>query len=89
MKTKEKVLRFKSCSIESTPRDKFPDMVTITKTTKALSELLDKKFINLEKAKVSIETLKADKLIESGGKSVNKQLMTIGKGSEMNFDGED
>ena len=85
MKTKDTVLRFKSCSIESTPTDKFPDMVTITKTTKALNDLLNRKYISLEKAKVTIETLKADNLILSGGKSVNKQLMTIGKGSEMNF----
>jgi len=88
MKTKEKILRFKSCSIEYTPNDKFPDMVTITKTTKELKELLNKKFITLEKAKVIIETLKADKLIEKGGSSVNRQLMTIGKGSEMNFGDE-
>jgi hypothetical protein len=88
MKTKNKTLRFKSCSIDYTPNDKFPDMVTITKTTKSLKELLNKKFINLEKAKVSIETLKADLLIEDGGKSVNRQLMTIGKGSEMNFGDE-
>lgn len=88
MKNKEKVLRFKSCSIEATPTDKFPELVTIIKTTKALNELLDRKFISLEKAKVSIETLKADNLIISGRKSVNKQLMTIGKGGEMNFGDE-
>jgi hypothetical protein len=85
MKAKDKILRFKSCSIEPTPIGKFPDMVTITKTTKSLNELLNKKFVSLEKAKVAIETLKADKLIEKGGSSVNRQLMTIGKGSEMNF----
>ena len=85
MKTKEKTLRFKSCSIESTPTDKFPNMVTITKTTKVLNGLLNKKFVNIDKAKAVIETVKADILIEKGGSSVNRQLMTIGKGSEMNF----
>lgn len=85
MKTKEKTLRFKSCSIEYTPTDKFPDMVTIIKTTKVLNELLNKKFVNLDKAKAVIETVKADILIEKGADSVNRQLMAIGKGSEMNF----
>lgn len=88
MKTNLKTLRFKSCSIEPTPTDKFPNMVTITKTTKLLNELLNRKFVSVEKAKVSIEVVKADKLIESGGKSVSRQLMAIGQGSEMNFGDE-
>ena len=63
-------------------------MVTIIKTTKAMRELLNKKFVSVDKAKMCIETLKADILIEKGASSVNRQLMSIGKGNEMNFGNE-
>ena len=42
--------KHRNCIIENTPTDKFPDMVTITKTPKLRDYFLDRRYINIESA---------------------------------------
>ena len=65
--------RYKTYKIQETSTEKFPEMVTVVKGKK-----FEKKFINLEKAKLWIEVEQSLKLINKGAKKVEKELDTIG-----------
>ena len=65
--------RYKTYKIQETPTEKFAEMVTVVKGKK-----FEKKFINLEKAKLWIEVEQSLKLINKGAKKVEKELDTIG-----------
>jgi hypothetical protein len=65
--------KYKTYKIESTPTEKFPEMVTITK-----GKTINKKFVTEDKAIVWIESSAAIKLIERGKKSVANELDSIG-----------
>ena len=65
--------RYKTYKIQETPTEKFPEMVTVVKGKK-----FEKKFINLEKAKLWIEVEQSLKLINKGAKKVEKELDIIG-----------
>lgn len=67
------MIRYKTYKIQETPTEKFPEMVTVVKGKK-----IEKKFINLEKAKLWIEVEQSLKLISKGGKKIEKELDTIG-----------
>ena len=84
-RTLNKPVRYNNCRIEASPLGKYPDMVTIIRTPKKLKVLENKKYLNLLKAKVAIDAIRADTMISSGGIKVNKTLQEMGMGSEMNF----
>jgi hypothetical protein len=65
--------KYKTYKIESTPTEKFPEMVTITK-----GKTINKKFVTEDKAIVWIENLAAIKLIERGARKVKYELDSIG-----------
>lgn len=67
------MIRYKTYKIENVPTEKFPEMVVVTKGKK-----VEKKFINLDKAKVWIETEAALNLINKGARKVKKELSSIG-----------
>lgn len=78
--------KYKNCIIEGTPRaPKFLEMVKITKTTKRFSALLDKQYINQDKAILAIDSMLAELMIEKGRIKTAKDLMTLGMGNRMNF----
>ena len=76
--------RYRNCTIQSTPLGKYPEMVTIVSAPGRLKELRNKKYINLQKTKLAIENIQAEKLIQGGLKSVSKQLTSLQMGNEMN-----
>ena len=49
--------KYKGITITNTPTEKFPNLVTFTKTVKKANSELNKKFLNLEKAKEYIDNL--------------------------------
>lgn len=49
--------KYKGITITPTPTEKFPQLVTFTKTVKKVKEVEGKKFLNLEKAKEYIDGL--------------------------------
>ena len=72
--------RYKTYKIEKTPTEKFTEMVTISKKIKG--EIVEKKFIDEDKAKAWIENGAAFKLITNGAKKVKNELGSIGIISE-------
>lgn len=82
--------KYKNCIIEATPRTpKFLEMVKITKTTKRFSALLDKQYINQDKAILAIDSMLAELMIEKGRIKTAKDLMTLGMGNRMNFQNDE
>jgi hypothetical protein len=69
--------KHRNCIIQNTPTEKFPNMVTITKTPKLRSHFQDKRYVNLEKAHVAIEEFEAERLISSKEKYVKTQLEDV------------
>ena len=49
--------KYKGITITNTPTEKFPQLVTFTKTVKKAKEVEGKKFITLEKAMEFIDSL--------------------------------
>ena len=76
---KNGTFKYKGVTVAPTPLGKYPDMVTVIKTTTKSKSLRGKKFINLHKTKIAIETTFAEKLIAGGAGSVEKQLESLGK----------
>ena len=54
---KDGTMKYKGITITNTPSDKFPQLVTFTKTVKKAKEVEGKKFLNLEKAVKYIDEL--------------------------------
>lgn len=79
-KLKNGTWKYRNVTVAPTPLAAYPDMVTIIKGPKKLSMLIGRKFINLEKTKIAIETERAEVYIESGVKSIGKELETMGNG---------
>ena len=54
---KDGTLKYKGITITKTPTEKFPQLVTFTKTVKKAQVVEGKKFLNLEKAIQYIDSL--------------------------------
>jgi len=54
---KDGTMKYKGITITNTPSEKFPQLVTFTKTVKKAKEVEGKKFLNLEKAMKYIDDL--------------------------------
>lgn len=80
--------KHRNCIIETTPTEKFPTMVTITKTPKLRSHFLNKRYLTPQHAEIAIETWEAERMIDSKEKYVKKELEEIGLGEE-DFLGEE
>jgi hypothetical protein len=48
-------MRYKNCRIELTPTETLTSLVTIQKTPARLKMLLNKRYVNLDKAKIAID----------------------------------
>ena len=73
-------IKYKGFRISITPTVKFPQLVTIEKTSKRFKNLKSKQFINIQKLKVFIDLKISEKLINRGGLMVQNQLKEIGMG---------
>jgi len=69
--------KHRNCIIQLTPTEKYPEMVTITKTPKLREGFLNKRYISLEKAHAQIELFESERLIRSKEKYVKAQLEDI------------
>ena len=77
--------KYRNCTVQSTPTEKFPKMVTVIKTPHRFKVLRNRKFVDLESTKLSIEKYSAEAMIKGGEKSVSKQLTSLQMGGEMNY----
>jgi len=69
--------KHRNCLIESTPTEKYPDMVTITKTPKLRSYFQDRRYLTLKHAHTAIELFESERLIRSKEKYVKSQLSDV------------
>jgi len=51
----QKVYKHRNCLIVQTPTEKYPEMVTITKTPKLRDTFLNRRYVSLEHAHKQIE----------------------------------
>ena len=71
------VYKHRNCIIQTTPTEKFPNMVTITKIPKLRETFLDRRYIDLEHAHKQIELFESERLINSKAKYVKAQLSDV------------
>jgi len=71
------IYKHRNCIIELTPTQKFPTMVTITKTPKLRSYFQDRRYLTLKHAHTAIETFESERLISSKEKYVKSQLEDV------------
>lgn len=71
------IYKHRNCIIQTTPSEKFPDMVTITQTPKLRSDFLNRRYITLEKAFKAIELFESERLISSKAKYVKSHLKDV------------
>jgi hypothetical protein len=69
--------KHRNCIIQKTPSEKYPDMVTITKTPKLRSYFQDRRYLTLEHAHTAIELFESERMINSKEKYVKSQLEEV------------
>ena len=69
--------KHRNCIIQLTPTEKYPEMVTITKTPKLREGFLNKRYISLEKAHAQIELFESERMIRSKSKYIKSQLQDV------------
>ena len=70
--------KYKNIVIENTPTDKFPELVTLTKTPKNKEYFLGKKYITITKAITAIDEYIAEQLIAKGERGAKAELVELG-----------
>jgi len=75
--TNTTIYKHRNCIIETTPSDKYPQMVTITKTPKMRSDFEGRRYLTLEHAHKAIELFESERLINSKIKYVKSQLSEV------------
>ena len=69
--------KHRNCIIETTPSDKYPDMVTIIQTPKMRSDFEGLRYLTLEHAHKAIELFESERMINSKLKYVKAQLSEV------------
>ena len=69
--------KHRNCIIEKTPTEKYPEMVTITKTPKLRGDFLNRRYLTLTHAHKAIELFESERLINSKGKYIKSQLEEV------------
>lgn len=64
VKKSNPIIKHGRCSIELTPTERFPEMVTITRTTKTKNLLEGRRYINIDKCILQIDEFERDKILE-------------------------
>ena len=75
--TNTTIYKHRNCIIETTPSEKYPDMVTVTKTPKLRNAFLNRRYVTLEHAHKAIELFESERLISSKEKYVKSQLSEV------------
>ena len=69
--------KHRNCIIQTTPSDKYPDMVTIIQTPKMRSDFEGRRYLTLEHAHRAIELFESERMINSKAKYVKSQLSEV------------
>lgn len=68
-------LRYEGATIESSPSEKFPDMVTITRTNKRTKPLQNKRFKDVDTAKLAIEQADKEYFVQKVSMQIQKEII--------------
>ena len=71
-------LRYLNTSISDVSNEKFPEMVQITAGPTKFKELFGRKYVNLQYAKMAVDTIHADCIVDRGRAAVEAELQGIG-----------
>ena len=71
------IYKHRNCIIETTPTERYPDMVTITQTPKMRSDFEGRRYLTIEHAHKAIELFESERLINSKTKYVKAQLSEV------------
>jgi len=77
-KNNSSITKYQGATILSIPSKKYPDMVHIIKTSKKLNRFLNKKYISMEKAMVTIDLIDTDRLISTNRIRATRDLVDLG-----------
>jgi hypothetical protein len=69
--------KHRNCIIQLTPSEKYPEMVTITKTPKMRSDFLDRRYLTLKHAWTAIELFESERMINAKDKYIKSQLQDV------------
>ena len=69
--------KHRNCIIESTPSEKYPDMVTIITTPKLRGDFEGRRYLTLKHAHRAIELFESERLINSKQKYVKSYLKDV------------
>jgi len=69
--------KHRNCIIQLTPTEKYPEMVTITKTPKMRSDFLDRRYLTLKHAHKAIELFESERMIRTKSKYIKSQLQDV------------
>ena len=69
--------KHRNCIIETTPSEKYPEMVTVTKTPNVRKDFLNRRYLTLKHAHKAIELFESERLINSKDKYVKSQLSEV------------
>jgi len=71
------IYKHRNCIIETTPTEKYKEMVTITKAPKVRGDFLNRRYLTLSHAHKAIELFESERLINSKLKYVKSQLQDV------------
>jgi len=75
---KVKALKHKRVALESIGTETLPEMVRITAGPEWASELVGRRYVNLNYATMAIDTIDAERNIAKGAKYVGKEMVAAG-----------
>lgn len=70
--------RYLNTTVSDVSNDRFPDMVQITAGPTKFKELFGKKYVNETYAKIAIDTIHGECIVDKGKKGVEAELESIG-----------
>ena len=79
------ILKYKNFKIQFTPTSLFPEMVTIVRSVSGLKQFTGKKFVNLNKIKIFIDTEMSELYLKKGVSTISKELDSV-RLSELNWE---
>lgn len=77
------VWKYKNVKILYTPSEKYPDMVWIEKGPAKMKSIIDRRYVNLDRAIIAVDVQGAENLIRGGKREAIRELQELGLASSM------
>lgn len=77
------VWKYKNVKILYTPSEKYPDMVWIERGPAKMKSIIDRRYVNLDKAIIAVDVQQAENLIRGGKREALAELADLGLTHDM------